>query len=269
MAKGKIKIATCQFAVGSNVRRNAAQMISMMQRAARRRADLVHFPESALSGYAGVDHDTLDDFDRAALDEAFARVRDAAGKYKIHTVFGGIHWDPGFEKPFNSLYLIGPDGRVKGRYDKRFCTPGDLEHFTPGDHFTHFTLNGVRCTLLICFDLRFPELYRAVRKEKIACVIQSFYNARQEGPSVHRHIMRQTMQTRAADNAFWISMSNASGRHQPYPSCFIRPDGKIVGQLRGSTAGLMINEVDTAATFYDPMKGIRELAIAGRLNNRP
>ena len=35
------------------------------------------------------------------------------------------------------------------------------------------------------FDLRFPELYRELYKHKVDCILQSFYNARQKGPSVH------------------------------------------------------------------------------------
>jgi predicted amidohydrolase len=129
------------------------------------------------------------------------------------------------------------------------------------------TINGVKCSLLICFDLRFPELYRELYKHKVNCILQSFYNARQKGPSVHTHIMRQTMQCRAATNHFWVSMSNSSGYYAPYPSCFIQPDGKIVCQLRPNRPGLMVNTVDLNRTFYDPMADFRTIAIRGRLHN--
>ena len=124
-------------------------------------------------------------------------------------------------------------------------------------------------SLLICFDLRFPELYRKLYKQGVDCVFQSFYNARQKGPSVHTHIMRQTMQCRAATNHFWVSMANASGYYSPYPSCFIRPDGMIVGQLRSNRPGMIVNTVDVKRKFYDPMKNFRDMAIAGTLNNGP
>jgi deaminated glutathione amidase len=120
---------------------------------------------------------------------------------------------------------------------------------------------------LICFDLRFPEIYRALYKQGVNCVFQSFYNARQKGPSVHTHIMRQTMQCHAATNHFWVSMSNASGYYSPYPSCFIQPDGVIAGQLKQNKAGVMVNTVDLSKKFYDPMAGFREIAIAGKLSN--
>ena len=45
-------------------------------------------------------------------------------------------------KPHNSLYLIGSDGRVIDRYDKRFATEVDLGNFLPGNRFVNFTVNG-------------------------------------------------------------------------------------------------------------------------------
>jgi hypothetical protein len=62
-------------------------------------------------------------------------------------------------------------------------------------------------------------------------------------------------------------MSNASGYYSPYPSCFIQPDGVIVRQLRANRPGLMVNSVDMSKKFYDPMKGFRDIVIAGALSN--
>jgi predicted amidohydrolase len=180
---------------------------------------------------------------------------------------GSVHRLGNSGKISNCQYLIGPEGKIRDRYDKRFCTAGEMRRFTPGNRFVFFTINGVKCSLLICFDLRFPELYRALYKQGVNCVLQSFYNARQKGPSVHTHIMRQTMQGHAATNHFWVSMANASGYYSPYPSCFIQPDGVIAGQLKQNKEGIMVNTVDLSREFYDPMAGIREIAIAGKLTN--
>jgi predicted amidohydrolase len=195
------------------------------------------------------------------------KILSLASRLGIWIVLGSSHRLTEPNKPHNSLYLIDPKGRIADRYDKRFCTVGDLHHYTAGDNWVNFRINGVKCALLICFDLRFPELYRELYKQSVDCIFQSFYNARQPGPSVHTHIMRQTMQCRAATNFFWVSMSNASGYYSPYPSCFIQPDGMIVNQLKQNKAGMMINTVDLGKTLYDPMDKYRDIAIAGKLNN--
>jgi predicted amidohydrolase len=273
-----LKIATCQFAVGKDIRRNARQICEFLHKAKKAKADIVHFSECALSGYVGTDFPSFAGFDWDLLGEETEKIMSLASKLGLWVVLGSTHRltpdknirgqaEP--NKPHNSLYLINPQGKIVDRYDKRFCTKGDLRRLTPGDHFVYFTIDKVKCSLLICFDLRFPEIYRELYKQKVNCVFQSFYNARQKGPSVHTHIMRQTMQAHAATNHFWISMSNASGYYSPYPSCFIQPDGVIVRQLKANRPGLMVNTVDMSKKFYDPMADFRDLAIAGILGNGP
>jgi predicted amidohydrolase len=269
MASGILRIATCQFAVGAGIPRNAEQIRGFLSDAAGEGADLVHVPECALCGYAGIDWPTLKDFDWPLLVGETQTIMELAGRLKVWVALGSMHRLTEPNRPSNCLYLIGPDGRIVNRYDKRFGTPMDLEHYTPGDRFVTFTVNGVTCSLLICFDLRFPELYRRLYGLGVQCVLQSFYNARQNGPSVHSEIMRQTMQAHAATHHFWISMANASGWFSPYPSCFIQPDGRIVRQLEDHRDEMMINTVDLSQTFYDPMAEFRNLALEGKLTNGP
>lgn len=264
---GTIRIATCQFAVGPSVNRNAARIIKQIDQAAKRRADVVHFPESAMTGYPGTDLPSWDGFDWDNLQARTLGIRQAAARRRVWVILGSAHPLTGNRLPHNCLYLINPAGKVVDRYDKRFCMVNDMKHFTPGDHFVTFRINGVRCGLLICFDLRFPELYRELAKQRVRCVFQSFYNARAPGPTAHRYIMRQTMQARAATNAFWFSGANASGHYQSYPSVFIEPDGRIAASLPPHRAGVMVNAVDTRKTFYDPSGPYRPAVLRGALNN--
>ncbi len=262
-----LKVATCQFAVSSSIKRNSRTICELLRKAKKSKADIVHFSECALSGYVGTDFPNFDGYDWGLLREETEKIMALAAKLGLWVVLGSTHRLTEPNKPHNSLYVINPRGRIVDRYDKRFCTKGDLRRLTPGNRFATFTINGVKCSLLICFDLRFPEIYRELYKQKVNCIFQSFYNARQKRPSVHTHIMRQTMQCRAATNHFWISMANASGYYSPYPSCFIQPDGKIARQLRANRAGLMVNTVDKSKKFYDPMADFRDMAIAGKLSN--
>ena len=63
MATGVLKIATCQFAVSSSIKRNALQIHNFLGKAKKLRADIVHFSECALSGYVGTDFGSFDGFD--------------------------------------------------------------------------------------------------------------------------------------------------------------------------------------------------------------
>ncbi len=278
MAAGVLKVATCQFAVGWDIRRNALQIRKILRKAKKAGADIVHFPESAVSGYVGTDFPNFEGFDWQLQREETEKIMALAGELHLWIVLGSTHrltpdknvrGQAGLNKPHNCLYLISPEGKIVDRYDKRFCTEGELKYYTPGNHFVNFTINGVKCSLLICFDLRFPELYRQLCRQKVNCIFQSFYNARQKRQTVHKYIMRQTMQCHAATNYFWISMCNASGYLSPYASCFIQPDGKIVRQLQSNRAGIMVNTVDLNEKFYDPSRPFRDMAINGALGNGP
>jgi predicted amidohydrolase len=262
-----LKVATCQFTVGASIKRNSKRICEFLRKAKQAKAHIVHFSECALSGYVGTDFPNFAGYDWDLLKEETQKVMALAGELKLWVVLGSTHRLTEPNKPHNSLYLINPKGKIADRYDKRFCTPGDLRRLTPGNRFVNFTINGVKCSLLICFDLRFPEIYRQLYKQKVNCIFQSFYNAKQKGPSVHTHIMRQTMQCRAATNYFWTSCANSSGYYAPYPSFFIQPDGKIIRQLKANRPGVMVNKIDLSRKFYDPMNGFRDMAIEGALSN--
>jgi predicted amidohydrolase len=269
MAEGVLKVATCQFAVGASIKRNSKRICEFLREAKNAKANIVHFSECALSGYVGTDFPNFKEYDWTLLKEETQKVMALAGELKLWVVLGSTHKLTEPNKPHNSLYLINPKGEITDRYDKRFCTHGDLRRLTPGNRFVNFTINGVKCSLLICFDLRFPEIYRQLYKQRVNCILQSFYNAKQKGPSVHTHILRQTMQCRAATNRFWASCANSSGYYAPYPSFFVQPDGKIVRQLKANRPGLMVNKIDLSKRFYDPMTGFREMVLAGALSNGP
>lgn len=269
MKNNKINIATCQFAVSGSIRRNATMIRRYIRTAKDQKADVVHFSECALSGYAGFDHDSPKSLDWQELKEQTRQITALAGQLRISVILGSTHQLTKPNKPHNCLYFIGADGRIKDRYDKRFCTPNDLVHYSPGDHFVTFDVNRVKCALLICFDLRFPELYRQLKRQNVECVFQSFYNAKQIAPSVHNFIMQPTMQAHAATNYFWISLANSSARYAPYSSCFIRPDGYIEKKLPRNQAGLMVNTVNTKRQLYHIHGQFTPLALKGKLSNGP
>jgi predicted amidohydrolase len=184
----------------------------------------------------------------------------------VWVILGATHRLTGNHKPHNSLYVISPAGTIIDRYDKRFCTVGDLKHYSPGDHFVTFDVNGVRCGLLICYDIRFPELYRQYAKLGVRLMFHSFYNARQKEGSIHPKIMPPTAQGHAATNGMFISLNNSCAPHS-WESRFITPDGLIERALVLDEAGVMVSGVDPAKKYYDASSAFRPGAIDGKWNS--
>ena len=263
---GRIRIASCQFPVSADIMENLSWIEQQMTQAKLSRADVVHFPECALSGYPGSDMETLEDFDWKGLREATDSVLDLAKTFGTWVILGSLHPLSEGNKPHNCLYLISPEGEIRDRYDKRFCTSGDLKHCSPGDHFVNFEVNGVNCGLLICYDIRFPELYREYRKTGTDVIFQSFYNARQGKGSIHPIIMHITAQARAATNYFYMSLTNSSAA-ESWPCYFITPDGLVRNKLEKNVPGVLISDIDTGEAYYDASGAYRPDAMSGKLHS--
>lgn len=263
---GKLLVATCQFPVSGNIAANGDWIRRQMREAAERKAGIVHFSECALSGYAGKEIETFDNFDWDTLRAETETIMALAKELGVWVVLGSTHRLSEGHKPHNSLYVISPEGNIIDRYDKRFCTVGDLEYYSPGDHFVTFEVNGVTCGLLICYDIRFPELYRHYCKMGVQLMLHSFHNAHMDADAIHPKIMPPTAQARAATNYMFISMNNSSAEHA-WLSRFLTPDGMIINTLPANEPGVMVNEVDTARKYYDASRPYRLDAINGTLHS--
>ncbi len=262
LPEGKVRVATCQFPVSGDISANAEWIRKQMRQSAEQNADIVHFSEVALSGYAGVDRDSMEGFDWEQQRQELESILALADELDLWVVLGSAHRLTGDHKPHNSLYVIDSNGEIIDRYDKRFCTGGDLKHYSPGDHFVTFDVNGVRCGLLICYDIRFPELFRQYHLLDVRMMFHSFHNARQKEGAIHPKIMPPTAQTRAATNNMFISMNNSCAPHS-WQSRLITPDGLIADELELDKPGVMVNLVDATKKYYDASGKYRRDSING------
>ncbi|MBB75842.1 MAG: carbon-nitrogen hydrolase [Planctomycetaceae bacterium] len=274
-----LRVATCQFSVEPEVEHNCRWVLKQMKQAAEQGARIAHFSECALSGYLGVDLATEAELDWAALWRATETIQQAARRLKMWVALGSTHrLSPG-NRPHNSVYVINPRGRIVGRYDKRYCTgelrrrpTHDLAHYSPGDHFTTFRISGVRCGVLICYDYRFPELYREYRRAGVDVLLQSFHNARStvvNDPkyNIWRTIVPATMSCRAAENYFWISANNSTTRPSRWASFAVQPDGQVVGRLKLHQPGVLVTDMLVGPGYFDAAGPWRETTLKGQLHS--
>ena len=289
----KLTIGSSQFPIGSDINKNLSYILAQMQEGKAKGADVLHFPECALSGYAGIDFPTLEGYDWETLKTATQTVIAEAKALNMWVILGSTHRLSGNHKPHNSLYIINGEGQIVDRYDKRFCagnadeTEGDLAHYTSGNHFCVFSIKGIRCGVLICHDYRYPELYREYKEMDVQLMFHSYHagNMSQEfmdnfraevgeetlklnpGSTFPEITMPATMISYAANNYVWISCSNSSARESCWPAFMVRPDGIINGKLQKNETELLITHIDTEKAYYDSTLPWRMRSINGQYHS--
>ncbi len=272
-------VATCQFSVEADLDHNRRWALRQIDEAARRSADVVHFSECALSGYAGVDIPDIATLEWDPLRAATRDVLAAARKRKVWVLLGSTHFIADGVKPHNCVYVINPQGEIVDRYDKRFCTGVcgakttlDLVHYSPGNRYVTFRVKGYLGGVAICYDYRFPELYRGYKQLGVDVMFQSFHNARKSVVAdpkynIWKTIVPATMMCRAAENHFWVSANNSTTRPSKWGSFTVRPDGAVVGRLPVHKPGVLITEMNRDKTLLDAPGPWRESAMGGRLHS--
>ena len=274
-----IKVATCQFPVEADIALNQRHILRQIHQAADGQAQIVHFSECALSGYAGVDIPDTGHIDWQQLTQATLEIQEAARARRVWVLLGSTHRLSDTLHPHNSVYVIDPRGRIVDRYDKRFCTgvggkrpTHDLQHYSPGNRCVTFRVRGITCAVLICYDYRFPELYRELYEQGVNIVFQSFHNARSTvvtdtSYNIWQTIVPSTMACRAAENHFWVSANNSTARPSRWASFAVRPDGWITGRLKKHQSGVLLTQMALDPALFDAPGPWRQAAIDGQLHS--
>ncbi|MFW6108519.1 MAG: carbon-nitrogen hydrolase family protein, partial [bacterium] len=252
----------------ADVRRNGTTVRRRMRSAKRRGAEVVLFPECALSGYAGAQFDSFDGYPWDALAEETRRVRDLAAELELWTIVGSTHRRRQ-GKPTNCLYLIDPTGRVARRYDKCFLMPGDREHYAPGRRVVTHTIGGVKVGLAICFDFRFPELWRALLLRGCRVVFFASYLCSREGNRLMEQVAPATLTTRASENFLHVVAANACTGRQWLNARVHSPDGAVVVQAPWHRPHTVVHTIDLAADaqLYNPIGPLARRAARGQLHS--
>ena len=275
--KRELIIATCQFPVSADIKRNASYILRQMAEAKEKWADVSHFPESSLSGYAGTDFKRFNRRAETLLLNSLEKIMKRASELKIWAIVGSHHFEGNHKHPYNCLWLIDNNGKIINRYDKRFCTgkEGELEHayYKPGKKAVQFKIKEFTCGVLICHEWRYPELYREQKKRGTQVLFQSWYDGHlcakeyeQKGRELGS-LITGAVRGYAANNYLWVSASNTSGRESCFASFMVRPDGKIGRQLKRNVTGILISKIDSGSRYADPSGPWRDRPYKGILHS--
>jgi omega-amidase len=147
----------------------------------------------------------------------------------------------------NEALAFSPEGDLICRYAKmQTVTPlGETAHYTPGTAIAGFTADSIRVSPFICYDLRFPEHFRAAARNgpELYVVIASWPVAR-----IHHWV--RLLQARAIENQAWVVGVNRTGIDPKYThtgrSVIIDHHGEIVADA-GEHEGIIVEDLDLTA----------------------
>ncbi|RWD65920.1 MAG: carbon-nitrogen hydrolase family protein [Mesorhizobium sp.] len=252
---GVFKAAAVQMRSGTSPERNAADMERLVREAADRGATYVQTPEmtGALvrDKQAGAAAFTSEDKDIVV--STAGKLAKELGIY-LHVGSTAIRRADG--KLANRAFLFAPDGASIAGYDKIHMFDVDLDNgeswresasYEPGTEAVVTDIHGARLGFAVCYDLRFPQLFRAeaVAGAEVLTVPAAF--TRQTGEA-HWHVL---LRARAIENGAYVVAAAQGGLHEDGRetyghSLIVDPWGRIIAEAAHDEPGVIVAEIDPA-----------------------
>jgi deaminated glutathione amidase len=248
------KVGLVQMRSGVDPQANLASALSAIEAAADVGADYVLTPE--MTNIMEIKREKL----FAAIsdeehDPALAALRAAARKLSIFIHIGSLAVKVSADKAANRSFLIDRRGDVVARYDKIHMFDVDLANgesyresrsYRPGDLAVVADLPWGRLGVTVCYDLRFPALYRALAEAGASFFSIPAAFTKQTGEA-HWHVL---MRARAIENGCFVFAAAQAGKHENGRETFghslvVDPWGQIIAEA-GTEPGMIVAEVDPA-----------------------
>lgn len=213
-------IAVVNMEVAHEKKSNLAKILNFVDEAASRGADLLLLPEGCLQGYVDTDFPVGSSEQiaqrRYFLDEAeplhgpsLEAIADAVARSGVAVQVGFVEADPSGDVLYNSAALITPDG-LRGVYRKTH-NQFEYPYFAPGDAIGTTFIDDRRYGSLICYDIAFPEVARAIAIQGATVILMSTaWPMKGHDREADYYGSCLTLCTRSAAfaNQLWIAVSN-------------------------------------------------------------
>lgn len=250
-----MQVAVIQMTSGDDVAANIAALDGLLNVAVAHGAQFVLTPENTFymrrEGTAAMVDGAMDDH------AGIAYAKRAAKQHGIWLLIGSIRArEAGMDRPFNRSVLIAPSGEIAAHYDKMHLFDVTLaggqsyresSQAVAGDAPVLADVEGLKLGLSICYDVRFPNLYRslALQGAEIFAVPSAF--TRPTG-AAHWHTL---LKARAIENAFYVLAPAQCGTHpggrETYGhSLIIDPWGEVVAEASADAPEVIMATIDPA-----------------------
>lgn len=188
-------------------------------------------------------------------DASLATLREVARKLGIYVHVGSLAIRISPDRAANRSFLIDPKGDILARYDKIHMFDVDLaggesyresRNYRPGELAVLADLPWGRLGLTVCYDLRFPALYRALAEAGATMLAIPSAFTKQTGEA-HWHVL---VRGRAIENGCFVFAAAQGGRHENGRDTFghsliVDPWGRIIAE-GGTEPGVIVAEINPA-----------------------
>jgi predicted amidohydrolase len=254
MTAAPFTVGLVQMRSGLDPARNLKTATRLIEQARANGADYVQTPEMTNVVANGRDA-MLAATAPEEEDKSLAAFRALARKLRIHLHIGSLAIRISPERAANRSFLIDPQGEIVARYDKIHMFDVDLaggesyresRSYRPGECAVAADLPWGRLGLTICYDLRFPTLYRALAEAGASFLAIPAAFTKQTGEA-HWHVL---MRARAIENTAYVFAAAQGGRHEDGRDTFghsliVDPWGRIVAE-GGTEPGVVMATIDPA-----------------------
>ncbi len=217
-----------------------------------RDVDLFLLPEMSFTGFSMHTAKTAD-----LTGETAARVKDIAVRYKTSVGFGWVR--KAADKCENVYTVIESGGRIISEYTKihPFSYSGEDKYFTGGNSISVYRIGDIPFSTFICYDLRFPELFRSVCRDIHAVILPANW------PAKRAEHWKALLRARAIENQIYIFGINCvgemDGQYYSGDSCIIDPNGKVIDQLSDAEGIIRYDLTDDTDTYRNAFPVLNDI----------
>lgn len=246
------KISLVQMAtVFGKSEENYRKIEELLEKSLHSLPDIIVFPETINVGFFPKENlEKMADVDGMRTKKLFSEF---AKKHNVNIVGGSVAVVKGTHI-YNTCYVFNRVGDCVCEYDKihGFTLLNEHSFFKGGDKIANFELDGFKCSVIICYDLRFVELARTLALQGTQML---FIPA--QWPLVRKLAWETLCRARAIENQMYICAVNAAGYFEDHSKCggnslLISPEGEEILHLGEQ------EEIQTASVDFSLVLKVRE-----------
>lgn len=259
-----LAVAVLQYCAAGSASETLSTLLPMIDRAAGDGAKLICLPEAA-TFLAATRAALAEEAEPIGQSPVLDRLCDRAAALGVSLSIGSMFFRGDDGRHVNRHLLIGPDGGVQAEYDKIHMFDADVgdgkayresKYFAPGDRMVMAESHGIQTGLTICYDVRFPHLYRRLAQAgaEILTIPAAFtFNS----GKAHWHVL---LRARAIETGCFVIAAaqcgtHADGRRTYGHALIVAPWGKIIAEVptddedatAGANDGIIHASLDPAA----------------------